>query len=316
MAKVLSTNVTLDYVQTEPGIGVIDLAKSLSNVNRKSYRSGYIYNVDYIEFISDANVSIYVNKILEGYPTIQSWKMGFEAWKEQRSNALEENDGAAPGKWSDFKVFLNQNHQDGTWPELQPFGNSASGVPFAVEFSTINAEWDRADLFYNDVGAATVSEVAVGMLGDNDLGNDYGALIQTWGDTRAGTVAPDPNIPGALSGSWVMRMGEESGDMAQDVLGKLESENDFPPYANVTDPADSPIYHGGANSVAGGVVHAVALSGATGRPNLLPGGLFPLGLLYVQTDGSFSSLGKCIIRIHLTRGSYKGVNALPMGDFN
>ncbi len=316
MAREMSTNVVLDYAPSEAGIYVVDLAKDLSLLNRKSFRQGYVYSVDYIEFIGSDNNIFDVSKIPEGYTTHSSWKMGFQAWKDQRHAALEENDGASPGKWSDFKVFLNQNHQDGTWAELVPRGNSAAGVPLAAALSTAGSEWDHADLFYNDVGAATVSEVAVGMLGPNDLANDYGALIQTWGDTRAGTVAPDPNVPGALSGSWIMRTGEESGDMSQDVLGKLETENDIPPYANETNPANTPIYVGGELSVPGGVLHGSTVTGTTGRASSVVGGLFPCGLLYFSIAGTPPASGIFHVRIALSRGKYKGVAALSMGDFN
>ncbi len=316
MAREMSTNVVLDYAPSEAGSYVIDLAKDLSLVNRKSFRQGYVYSVDYIEFIAGENSTLDVSKIPEGYTTHSSWKMGFEAWKEQRHAALEENDGAAPGKWSDFKVFINQLHQGGVWSELVPRGNNAAGSVLASGFSVAGSEWDHADLFYHDVGAATVSEVAIGMLGANDLANDYGALIQTWGDTRAGTVAPDPNVPGALSSSWMMRTGQESGDMSQDVLGKLETENDIPPYANEVDPANAPIYVGGSESVSGGVLHGSTVTGTTGRASSITGGLFPCGLLYLGIGGVTPPAGIFHVRVVLSRGKYKGVAALSMGDFN
>ena len=168
-------------------------------------------------------------------------------------------------------------------------------------------------MIYNDAGAATTSDVNIGMLGDHDLGSDYGGAIQAWGDTRAGTMSPDPNIPGSLSTSWISRTGEESSDMAVEDL--IEAENDQPPYANQTDPALTGIYVGGSETAPGGVNHDSALVGTTGRAVGLSGGLFPLGLLAVVLAGAPSEIPR-FLRVHVTRGKYKGIGALPIGDFS
>ena len=192
-------------------------------------------------------------------------------------------------------------------------GLSAAGTAYSLA-SNVGSNWESSSLFYNNVGAATTAEIFVGMLGA--VTASYGGLIQTWGNTRAGTIAPDPNMPGAASDSWIIRTGEESGEMAQDVMNEIEGDNDFPPYANVTDPADTPIYVGGELSCPGGVLVDTTLLGTTGRPNSMSGGLIPLGLLRVNPEWADASAGQArILRIHLTRGKYKGVAALPMGDF-
>ena len=315
MAKVPSCNVTLDFViPDEAATQYVSIPQALSLINRKSFRDGYVYSVDYLEFIGRAGDVISVGKIPEGYTTMSAWKMGFEAWKHQRHNAMEDVPGAAPGKWSDFKVLMDIN--DNAANRLKPSGLSSGGTSYAV-LTSVGSEWNLAKMIVNDAAAATTTEYDVGMLGAN-VGT-YGALIQTWGDTRAGTISPDPNLPGGASVSWIVRTGEESSEMATDVMNEIETDGDRPPYANVVEDGTglTPIYVGGELSAPGGVLVDITTLGTTGRPNTMSGGLIPLGLLRVNPAWSDASAGQeRILRVHLTRGKYKGVAALPMGDFN
>ena len=160
----------------------------------------------------------------------------------------------------------------------------------------------------NDHAAATSSTINVGMLGANNL--PYGSLMDAYGDTRPATLSPDPMMPDDASGSWITRTGEESGEMAEKVINLLEAENDTPPYANVVDPALDPSYVGNSQSAPRGVLLDASVAGTTGRSVNLNGGLVPLGLLAISSAG-----GPYKLRVHMTRGDYKGVAAKPMGSF-
>ena len=72
MARASSTNVTLDFNITEHGSYLIDIARCLSLTNRKSYRSGYVYSVDYMEYIGEQNDIVETNKLPEGYTTVRA----------------------------------------------------------------------------------------------------------------------------------------------------------------------------------------------------------------------------------------------------
>lgn len=317
MAKPLSTNVCLDFIlPDDPATGYLSIPMEISNLNRKSFRDGYVYSVDYIEFIGRIGDSLSVVKVPEGYVTMSAWRLGFEAWKAQRHNAMEASPGVEPGKWSDFKVLMDVN--DNPSNRLHVHGMNAAGTGFSA-LSRTGSEWNVADFEYNDAGTATTSTLTPGLLGPNNLGAGYGALIQTYGDTRAGTVAPDPNLPADVSSSWIMRTGEESSEMVTDVLNDIEGENDLPPYANVVEDgtSPSPIYVGGANSAPGGVLHDATTLGTTGRPITMSGGLFPCGLMKVVPSWTDATEGQNrILRVYLTRGTYKGVAAMQMGAFN
>ncbi len=315
MARPVATQVDLEFLLPDVAVSptsIIDVGSALSLMNRKSWRSGYVYSIDYFEYIGLAGDEIFINKLPEGYVTNESWKNCFAVWRRQRADAMDNQDTRS-GRWSDFKPWFNIAHRDGDHPQLNPLGKSASGVSDTA-LSTSGSEWNRAEIIVNDVGAATTTTYDVGMLGPSVI-NDYGGIIQAWADTRVGTMAPDPLLPGVASTLWITRSGEESSDMSQDVMNLVEQENDNPPYANEPDSANTPIYVGGSESAVGGVSHDSGLVGVTGRAVGLSGGLFPLGMIQITMAGESSPVSR-ILRLHVTRGKYKGVGALKVGDFS
>ena len=312
MARPQLNIVTLDFIAGDPGQMIIDIPRALSLYNRKSYRSGYVYSVDYIEYIGTANDIITIAKLPTTYGLLAGYKTAFKLWREQRAATIE-NTGIEPGKWSDFKPYYNQEHLIaggvGGWPELLPKGMGAGLL--LQDLDTVGAEWNRAEIVTNDFAAATTATYFVGMLGDDDITGGYVSVMDGYGDTRSPTLSPDPLVPQIASSSWMTMTGEESREMAVDVIDLVESENDQPPYANQPDITLPPTYVGNGQSATYGIMVDTATVGSTGRSVTLDGGLIPLGLLAISTAG----VGSGTIRVHLTRGTYKGVAALPMGDF-
>lgn len=314
MAKPKLNTVTLDFVGSS-GTSIIDIPKALSLVNRKSFRSGYIYSVDYIEYIGVAGDIVTVGKIPCGYPTLGAYRLGFETWKEQRAEAIGESN-VEPGRWSDFKPYYNVNHVNNDWPELEVCGLDLQANFLELdELDRTGSEWNRAELVVNSHNAATTYELKVGMLGDDDItANSYGSLMQSYGDTRQATLSPDPLLPADASAAWITRTGEAAAAMTGDVTNLIEAENDTPPYANETDVTAPPTYVGNSQSATHGMLVDTSVAGTTGRSVTLNGGLIPLGLLAVAVA---TTADDYIMRVHCTPGSYKGaVAALPMGDFN
>lgn len=308
MARPQLNITTLDFYAGAAGNYIVDIPKALSIYNRKSYRAGYVYSVDYIEYVGTAGDNVLIGQLPNTYVTLQAYKLGFELWKSQRSEAMQA-EGTEPGKWSDFKPFYNISHMDNSWPEMSPRG-LGTGLTMQV-LDLTNVEWNRAEIVTNDIGAATTTSYGCGMLGDDDLAANYVSLIEGYGDTRVATLAPDPLLPTTASDSWVQRTGEASGEMTSDVVTLVEDENDFPPYANQNDVTLPATYVGNSQSAPGGILMDRSVAGTTGRSVTLNGGLVPLGLLAVSTAG-----GGFTLRVHLTRGLYKGVAAMPMGDFS
>jgi hypothetical protein len=55
MAHPKLNTTTLDFRGIE-GMSIISIPRALSLLNRRSYRCGYVYSVDYIEFIPEPDV--------------------------------------------------------------------------------------------------------------------------------------------------------------------------------------------------------------------------------------------------------------------
>lgn len=287
---------------------MVSIPKALSLVNRRSYRCGYVYAVDYIEIISDSGQIFTVSKLPENYNTLGGYRLGFDHWREQRAMAIAETD-IEPGKWSDFKPWWNEDHFDGSLNELDVRGMGAGYILQPLDQT--GSEWNMADMEVHDVDSATVTRYGVGMLGASNVGTSYGGLIDAWGDTRSATIAPDPLTPNPASYSWITRTGATSEAMSGDIITLIEDENDIPPYANQTDTSLAPTYVGNAESAPYGMMVDRTTTGSTGRAVRLDGGLFPLGYLVVMTTAPEFTL-----RVHVTRGAYKGVAALSMGSFS
>lgn len=315
MARPQLNTVVLDFLgdSIAAPIAIIDIPKALSLANRKSYRTGYVYSVDYIEYIGGGAETVTIAKVPENYNTLAAYKLGFHVWREQRASAIEES-GIEPGKWSDFKPFYNQEHFDGSFPELDAQGMGPGLI--LQDLDATGSEWNRAEVEINDLATATTSTINIGMLGDNDLAaapGAYGGLIEAWGNTRIQVLNPDPLLPTIASSSWIVATGDESREMSVDVIDLIESENDSPPYASQPDVLLPPTYVGNGESAPFGMLVDVGTTGSTGRPLSLDGGLIPLGLLAIKVEDVSS--GVYHLRVHCTRGEYKGVAALPMGDF-
>lgn len=316
MPKIQPNNVTIDFT-IDAGSGIISIPRALSLLNRRSYRSGYVYAVDYVEYIGGAGDIIKTGCLPASYPLFNAYQLGFSKWLEQRAEAIDDT-GIEPGKWSDFKPWFSQDHLlgpgAGGFKEYVAQGLSGATLNLG-DLDDTGAEWNLAEIIRNDHAAATTTTFLVGMLGDDDIPGLYGSLMNAYGDTTRPTLAPDPLTPNVASGSWITRTGEASGEMTQEVINLIEGENDFPPYANQNDVNLPPTYVGNGQSAPGGILLDVGLTGSTGRPITLNGGMLPLGYMIFHTTmiipGSVATL-----RVHCTRGSYKGVAALSMGDFS
>ena len=316
MARPQANNVTLDFT-VDHGPGIISIPRALSLLNRKSYRAGYVYSVDYIEYIGHAGDSIRTGCLPCSYPLFAAFNMGFETWKQQRANAIEDT-GLEPGKWSDFKPWYSLGHllgpPVGGFSEYLPHGIIDYGLNLS-DLDGTGSEWNMAELVFHDSGVATTTQYFVGMLGDDDPASFYGSLMDAYGDTRPATLSPDPLTPNVAQSSWITKTGEESAEMSEDVIQLIEDENDRPPYANQNDITLPPTYVGNGQSAKGGLLLDMSVTGTTGRSVSLSGGLLPLGYLIFNAVMA-NTENVATMRIHCTRGTYKGVAALPMGDFN
>jgi len=211
----------------------IDLAKDLSAVNRRLYRQGRRYHVKRITVISK-NTQNFGNRVSfstapESWVSQMAWKRGKDVFMEMNKRAMANVAGDITGTWSDFKVYLSTDHRNGT--KLVPLDNGANGVSagewvytqYVSPDGTTSADSFDAKLLGDHVGGAG-SRVTVG-------------LIKSYGESRATVTSGDPSVPGDLSDDPLLNV-FDWGTEIDEVLNRLESDNDTPPYDQANYPGD------------------------------------------------------------------------------
>lgn len=292
----------------------VDLARQLSAINRKLYRSGYCYAVSGITVHGTAGDLFVINKVPEGYSTYEAWNAAFDAWRRQRAETLDTS-SQVTGRWSDFKPYMDQGHLQtpdplNSIPTVELMAQVDNGVTF-TDVDVTGGEWNRADVVYDSAqGAANPVVLPIGMLGGDDP-QVYGGIIEAWGNTRRTVLSPDPDVPATLSSSWIEHMGPADQALETEVEQLIEDEGDQPPYAIVADASLDPIYLGNDQNAPRGIYHSPTIAiPTTGVPVHVSGGLFPLGLLKFQAFSS--SENGFLFTVHLAPGKYKGVAARSM----
>jgi len=164
-------------------------------------------------------------------------RRAFRLWKKQRSMALSEAQaGVTAGKYSDFKVFLNNAHGAGT---LKPHDSQSNQLP--------TGEWDYTTLVSEDKDWSDPAILANGnmpsdkfelqIVGDSHIPGTGAnqdkwsrvSLIKSWLDSRAQPDDDQPVVPATLSTDPLANLFDEV-DANDDILDEINTEGDQPPY--------------------------------------------------------------------------------------
>ncbi len=316
------------------GTSYIDLAKDLSKVNRRLYRQGYTYVVQDIQCVvpsglraSDISTFTF-STVGNSWIVHNAWKKAFGAWRAQQRDILKHLP-TSQGKWADFKIYLDDEHEDGT--TLEPYAGDNAVY--------ITGEWEHSKLVFDDDG--TEREFKMHMIGSSNLAdtnNESGiGLIQEYQNSRAFPNA-DPALPSAASDTVYAKMIGYAPDELTDIMvDNMENDNDLPPY----DPDEYP--GGDTNADAAVPVRLAAVSG-TQAVMTSPGFIAPCGLIKVYTSElsltntteSATDLGdvggtgvaspgplsvyqsgtasQSYVIVTVAPGPYRGVLAAPMGQ--
>lgn len=298
------------------GSSYIDLAKSLSKVNRRLYRQGYTYVIQDIQMHSLVGIKNSDITLLEfhtmgnSWVVHNAWKKSYQAWRRQQNDAKRALGSDVEGAWADYKIFLDVAHRAGTIVEPLDGGGQ---VYLAGEWLASQFVWDDAE---------TARETYAHMLGANVGTTDFG-LIENYGDARRSVPGEDPVIGGDMAETMYSKMfayaDEELTDM---IVDNLEAKNDAPPY-------DHDDYPGGAANADHAVLcRILSCTGGQGSA-MVPGFIVPCGLLRVENseiiqNGDFlqdativtadAASATARIVITLAPGPYRGVLASPMGQ--
>ncbi len=277
----------------------IDLAQDLSAINRRLYRQGRHYHVKRITVVSTntpnsvagAENRISFSTAPGSWVTGQAWKRGFEVFKEMNKRASVNVAGAdISGTWADFKVYLSTDHRNGT--KLTPKDNGGNNVSagewvysrfISPDGTTSSDEFDGV-LLGDHVGSAG-SRVSVG-------------LVKSYGESRATVFNGSPNVPSDLSDDPLLNV-FDYGTEIDEVLNRLESDNDTPPYDSANYPGDD-----------GNMPKPIVAQDTTlvhGKTTV--GGFTAMcGLIEIESKSPIASDVYSVL-VELAPGSYRGIKA-------
>ena len=295
------------------GTSYVDLAKDLSMINRRLYRSGMVYAVQDIQLVVSAGTKqtdiIHVTFETSGNSWIvhNAWKKGFRAWRNQ-VNELKQGLGSnIEGKWADFKVYLDDSMEDGTI--LTPVAGDGAAYQ--------TGEWKHSKLVFDDDG--TEREFKMHLIGSSNLtdtNEESGiGLITEYGKSRARVSQDQPDTFAEISDSIYAKMlgTDEMSDMMVD---NLEDDNDDPPYDFDNYPG------GGSNADCAVPVRYGTVTSANGMTTV-PGFIAPCGLIKIQSN-EFQLDGSSLYEVAtaptvgmiltVATGPYRGVLAQKMGQ--
>jgi len=274
----------------------IDLARDLSILNRRLMRQGRTYHVKRVTVVSK-NTQNFGNRISfstipDSWVSHGAWGRGMKTWQLMNKEATQNLTNDISAKWQDFKVYMSNDHRASS-NILRPIDNG--GIVAA------NGEWTYTILVSPD-GTTGADPFGLHMLGDH-AGTGPGAwtsigLIQSYGNSRATVDNDQPNVPGTASDDPLLNV-FDYGTTVDEVIDRLETENDNPPY-------DASLYPGAAGNMAKPlVVQDTTL--VDGKATV--GGFGALcGLIEVESTATEAADVYSIL-VELAPGSYRGVKA-------
>jgi hypothetical protein len=289
-----------------PGESYIDLAKNLSEVNRRFYRQGMSYGIGKIEFSysgkpGSADV-VHLTAYTAGSTWVvhNAWKKAQAYWLQQQRRARRLIGAGAKPAYEDFKVYLDDSQRVGTTLPVIASDAGAVGV----------GEWEHS-VFHVEAEDHSIEEYALHIIG-NDIGSTDKGLILAYQNSRATVQAESPDLPTEYSANLYAQLADDLDDVAAHVADDMEDENDEPPYDRDDYPGSD------TNSDRPWIQETQAAS--FGSPNAtLDGFVAQCGLIMLNNQG-YSAAGGAVtapplaMTIHLVPGNYKGILAEPMGQ--
>ena len=304
---------SMEFIIEEAGIYYLDLANSLSRINRAAYRQGYDYAVERIELFSTSNTStdsssITIERLPAGWVTANAWVKAFKAWQKQQRDAMDDTGGESLlGKYNDFKIYMDSVHPEVAVPFLTPNG-FATLATAQITDPTAVADWDYSQFVLPQVDGIT--DEYFGHIVGPDTATSKG-LIHNYALSRSRPQAHDPNVVGIVGESTGLYGDmEDVGHDMDEIMDNVQYRNNTPPYI-VGDRSNFEWYPGGADD--GGLTWVDTLlvrGGATLSTDATGGFTALCGLIKMVADGP------AVIKVTMMPGLYKGVMARPLQEVN
>ncbi|AXH77835.1 MAG: hypothetical protein [Circoviridae sp.] len=289
----------------------LDVARDLSILNRRLMKQGRRYHIKRISITSSNTIQGWTKQenflgvlqeyqqnagrfsaavIPNGWVSQKAWQRAHSTWKRMHNEVLKQSSGDITAKWSDFKVFLSNDHRVASI--TRPIDNGGNQY--------LQGEWNYTDMASPD-GTTGADVFALHMLGDHDgaVGAwDSVGLIKSFGESRATVQVGTPNVPGTFSEDPLLNV-FDYGTVIDEVADLIEGENDNPPYDTDEYPGDD------TNGPKPLVAAETTISDGRGT---LPGFEALCGLIEIEMSSPIESDTYSVL-VELSAGSYRGIKA-------
>jgi len=296
----------LSYDATD-GVSYIDIAKGLSQVNRRAYRQGMEYAVGKVTFVYTANPGTILNVSLtcftagNTWSVHNAWKKAYAHWIAQQRTARRLIGQSAKPTWEDFKVYLDNTHRAGTRLGVLAGDGGAVGT----------GEWDYSQLIW-EADDNSIDRPYLHLIGGDVSTTDWG-LILGYQQSRATVQPEDPDLPDEYSTNMYARLATDENVVADEVANQMEETNDEPPY-------DQDDYPGSDTNSGVPWLQGLAVASTSVPVGVVPGFVAQCGLIKFvlgarnTANGAQAEAPTTTVSVHLVPGNYKGVLASPMGQ--
>ena len=279
----------------------IDIAKSLSIINRKFYRQGVYYYVNSVEVYNNETGVVDLHTLPDNWITKNAWNRGFKLFQKMNRMVDDVSSGFRP-KYHDFKVYMSPLHyQTGSAsPRLYDINAGTSGAlnPDDWIYSQFVSADDDGDAIQD------ADEFFVHMIGphngNSDNWNSVG-LIRSYQDSRATVQITDPQDTPTTPGHEdplinVFDMSSE--EQMNDIINRLDNDNDNTPY--------DVDHYIGRDSDHMQHVARIGTEIGVGRVGRASGFCAPFGIICVDPHGVATPFR---VVLNLAVGTYHGVYA-------
>jgi hypothetical protein len=292
----------------------IDLAKSLSAVNRRLYRQGKVYQVANISVTSRNTVNglVSFSTAPDTWVTRAAWNRGFAMYEHMQKLVTDQpGSRSLKGRYNDFKVYLSDDHRTSASINQGPLdnGNNAVGT----------GEWIYTK-YQSPDGTTGADEFNAHLLGAHSgTSGSFNSisLVQSYGEARATINSDTPNVDSDGDDDPLLNL-FDAGTQVDEIAHDMSNDGDQPPYKLTQGGSLATLgdhYPGAASNLPKPMVNRLAgigQQGGTSAPSImLPGFTAIAGLLEVEIQSDAPS-DVFDVLIELAPGSYKGVAAFDI----
>ena len=306
--KQVPAQLILRYNLTHNGAGgedshYFDLAKNLSEINRRHFRQGKVYHVSGVSFHTTSTTKIKVCVAPNTWVVRNAWNRGKKLWAKMNRQVTSNSGGRSRlPKYHDFKVYMD-SVMSSEVDKPQPIDSGDNALAAAEDWTY--------SIYESPDETATSDSYTAHLLGDH-IGvpgafSQVG-LVYSYGESRPTVSTRSPELDSDGDDDPLVNLFND-GTQIDDIAENLISDNNNPPYSLGAFPDGfGEQYPGSKLNHPKSLVVGTTATMAASPMGYISGFSCIAGLLEIETK-SDQETDTIEMIVYLAPGSYKGVAA-------